>query len=178
MLEPILQHIIKGMIHFNYYRCPKCRKIYDFWFFGLSTMIGPEYIKCSKCQEVSKTPRLEWKQFDGKTKVKSVAVSALYLGFIGYVLGYYISDIENNLNKKPITKLFDVPYEEFWYYHLSGAMIVLSILLMKFTRSHERFNRNPDEPSQEGLFSFSVTWGMQVKVLVMVVLIYFSLGLL
>lgn len=153
------------MIHFNYFKCDQCRYPYDFWMFGVSTKIGPEYAECRKCKAIIQTNRLEWKQFSGKQKIITALVSLLYVVGGGYTFGAVFHRLETKKFNDSIGNLPD-------HYYTAGVSFVVALLVIKLVLSNKRFEQNPEQPSQDGMFSTGLAYATQLKVIFLILMLY------
>lgn len=159
------------MIHFNFIRCPECRRMLDIWFFGASTFLGPEVVECRKCRCNFTTGRSEWSRKNLKGKSLTLLICALYLALGGYAFG--LSFFRMNEIYQQLPEMKDPPFEQMKFELLSGTLFVFMILTMKFIASARR---DPAAVSQESPNSFSLTFGTQAKMILLLFLLYFIAG--
>lgn len=157
------------MLHFKVFKCSQCKYVYDIWFSNFSTRIGPGYVRCRKCQTVNESGRLEWPEFTTKTKIVTALICLGYLGIGSYVVGeqFYIT----KMGKKSIP-FPELSREIILPYFMAGFIFIFAILLMKFIQSYRRFNTDPDKPSDDGLFTPSLTFGTQLKFFLLMMLYF------
>lgn len=162
------------MIHFKFIRCEACRYPLDLWLFGVSTFLGPEQVNCHRCREVIYTGRSEWLQKNVKEKLIFFLMVVLYIGIGGYAFGYSFFRMNEIYEKLPEVK--DPSIEQLKYQWLSGAFLVVMILVIKFLNSIRRSNEVGDTPSDEYMWSWSLTFGTQVKMIVLLFALYLMAG--
>lgn len=162
------------MIHFKFIRCESCKYPLDLWFFGVSTFLGPELVNCHKCQETIFTGRSEWHQKSVKEKLIFLLMAALYIGLGGYAFGYSFFRMNEIYEKLP--KVKDPSIEQVKYEWMSGAFLVVMILGIKFFNSIRRGNEVGDSPSNESIWSWSLTFGTQMKMILFLFVLYFIAG--
>ena len=159
------------MIHFNFIKCPECRRMLDIWFFGASTFLGPEVVECRKCKCNFTTGRSEWSRKNLKGKSLTLLICALYLTLGGYAFGYSFFRMNEISQKLP--KIKDPTLEQMKYQIWSAVFFVFMILTMKFIASARR---DPSAVSQESPNSFSLTFGTQAKLILLFFLLYLIAG--
>lgn len=162
------------MIHFKYIRCEYCKYPLDFWFFGVSTFLGPELANCHRCRETIFTGRSEWHQKSLKERLIFIAMAALYIGAGGYAFGYSFFRMSEMHEKLPPVK--DPSIEQLKFEWLSGAFLIVMILSYKFFHSLRRRNETGDAPSEESMWSWSLTFGTQPKMLLFLFFLHFLAG--
>lgn len=162
------------MIHFSYIKCEGCGYPLDFWLFSVSTFLGPDKVTCRKCKEVLLTGREEWAQKNWKQRGITFLMSILYLTVGGYAFGYSFFRMNEIFYKLPEVK--DPSMEELKYHWMSGSLLIAMVLVVKFINSFTRWNRNGDSPSDESIFSWSLTFGTQMKMLILLIVLYFIAG--
>lgn len=162
------------MIHFSYIRCEKCRYPLDWWFFSVSTFLGPETVNCKGCKETIITGRTEWAQKTIKQKAITLLMSLFYLTAGGYGFGYSFYRMNEIFYKLPEVKSPGI--EQMKYHWMSGSFLVAMVLVVKFVSSLTRWNEKADAPSDENIWSWSLTFGTQMKMLILLLALYAVAG--
>ncbi len=116
------------------------------------------------------TGRTELAQKTLKQKAIFVLMSALYLSAGGYAIGAAFHRMDEIWNHLP--ELKDPTVEQLKFRWISGSFLIAMILMIKILNSIRRWNEVGDAPSDENIFSWSLTFGTQFKMLIFLLVLY------
>lgn len=159
------------MYFFTFSKCPQCELPQDFFFYLISTRLGPPTVICSRCETLIATNRKEW-PFVGFAENLRFLIACLVILALGATIAgnlFYAAWELSHGNANPANlPTHDPLFQRFWGI---GAGLCLAILLKKVLASRSRVLRAA-EPMRSSLARHPFTFGTQLYFLIFCVLIY------
>lgn len=157
------------MLYFEYtlIQCPACKKVVDFHFMHVSTLLGPPVVECRRCAAVAPTGRIEWWQMEEATKVRFFAISFLYM-----VLAYFFGGLSMNTALYAMRTArwrsdWGLQEPMFWFGGIAWVVLVIVIQEYRIGRSLKRKDEPEPKAMRQSFWTFQLNGQGKVALLMM-----------
>jgi hypothetical protein len=148
--------------------CPHCKHHYSEKYCGLSTELGPAIAKCSRCQTVFRSDKVEWWAMSAAKKAVFWALTACYIAFLGPSLGgLMFAVIQGIIYGKPDRwpSLEGITLGIFTICFVLFPATILGIQLYRIVQSRKRTRRSSDSEIAVSTAFLNLEFGLQTKLL-------------
>ncbi len=164
-----------ALLTFTVDRCVACRAAFDVHLLGVRSGLGPPTAKCLRCGALTATGRAEWPALGARGRLRLGLVTAVYAALVACVgandlFGVHLMRQGKYPENDPLR--FDDPL--FIRLAIACGLATVALQGLRVALSVRRARAAAPEPPLASVFAPDLNFGVQLKVLGALCLIYFG----
>jgi len=156
-------------------RCTSCHAVFDGHLLGVCSGIGPPVGRCLRCGKATETGRAEWAALGTRGRLQFAIVTIVYVALVGCIGANFLFGIHlMRQGKYPESNPFHFDDPLFVQFIVACGLATLLLQGLRVALSVRRAAANSREQPVASMFAPDLNFGMHIKVLAVLCIVYFG----